>query len=214
MTLTTPDDIAALFTRAGGYAFARWGRPIVPVVFGVEESTLAVLKGAIEAVVALASHKMAEEDTELGANLMVFFIRGWDDLIGVPNLERLIEGLPDLVTRLKAADANQYRMFRFDAAGAIRAAFVFVKMESDLADVPAADLALDQAVRMILAWGEGAFPRGTLVRAGDVSVLDPALAGVIRAAYDPVLPAVSADPSHALRLFARVKAAEAADAPL
>ena len=29
----TPDDIANLFTRkTGEYAFARWGRPIAPVV--------------------------------------------------------------------------------------------------------------------------------------------------------------------------------------
>ncbi|MGN0932277.1 hypothetical protein [Falsigemmobacter intermedius] len=214
MTLTTPDEIAALFTRAGDYTFARWGRPIVPVVFGVEESTLAILKGAIEAVVALAGHKMAEQDTELGANLMFFFIRDWDDLIGVPNLERLIDGLPDLVTRLKGADANQYRMFRFDDAGAIRAAFVFIRVDKDLAEVPAEDLALDQAVRIICLWGEKAFPKGTLVKAGAHTVLDPSLAAVIRAAYDPVLPAVAKDASHALRLFARAQTMGVGDAPL
>eukprot|EP01036_Dinobryon_divergens_P039337 gene39337-51841_t len=62
----TPDQVQALFTRADGtYLFARWGRPIVPVVFGVEDATLAVVKGAVEAVVALAGHKMAETDPEL-----------------------------------------------------------------------------------------------------------------------------------------------------
>ena len=31
-----PAEVEALFTRAdGAYLFARWGRPIVPVVFGV-----------------------------------------------------------------------------------------------------------------------------------------------------------------------------------
>jgi hypothetical protein len=34
-------DIAALFTRADGqFLFARWGRPIAPVVFGVEDATV------------------------------------------------------------------------------------------------------------------------------------------------------------------------------
>jgi hypothetical protein len=34
------DEIAALFTReSGDYLFARWGRPIVPVVFGVDDRT-------------------------------------------------------------------------------------------------------------------------------------------------------------------------------
>ena len=70
------EEVAAKFTRGdGSYLCARWGRPIVPVVFGVDDATLAVFKGAIEAVVALAGHRMAETDWELGANLMVFFCR-------------------------------------------------------------------------------------------------------------------------------------------
>ena len=41
-------EITDLFTRADGqYLCARWGRPIVPVVFGVEDSTLQTVKGAI-----------------------------------------------------------------------------------------------------------------------------------------------------------------------
>ena len=53
-------DIEALFTRGTGeYAFARWGRPIAPVVFGVEDETLSIIKGALEAVMALSGHKMA-----------------------------------------------------------------------------------------------------------------------------------------------------------
>ena len=69
-----PEEVEALFTRSSGeYLFARWGRPIAPVVFGVEEATLQVVKGALEAVVALAGHQLAETDPELGSNLMVFF---------------------------------------------------------------------------------------------------------------------------------------------
>ena len=35
------DEVEALFTRADGqFAFARWGRPIAPVVFGVTDETL------------------------------------------------------------------------------------------------------------------------------------------------------------------------------
>ena len=41
----------ALFTRSdGSYLFARWGRPLAPVVFGVEPESLPVLKGAFEAM--------------------------------------------------------------------------------------------------------------------------------------------------------------------
>jgi hypothetical protein len=36
-------------------------------------------------------------------------------------------------------------------------------------------------------------------------ILNPEIANVIRAAYNPVLPAVAQDASHALRLFARME---------
>ncbi|NBB97829.1 MAG: hypothetical protein GVY34_06600 [Alphaproteobacteria bacterium] len=199
-------EITALFTRADGQFFcARWGRPIVPVVFGVEEATLQTVKGALEAVVALANHKMAETDPELGANLMVFFFRDWAELLEVPNLDRLVDGLGPLVARLQAAEANQYRVFRFDAANAIRAAFVFIRMDDALSDVPAETLALSQAVQVILLWSDTAFTdRSALAVAGGQTILRPEIGALIRAAYDPVLPAVATDPTHALRLAARM----------
>lgn len=202
----TPDDVAALFTRKDGtFLCARWGRPIVPVVFGVEDATLAILKGALEAVVALAGHKMAETDPELGANLMVFFFRDWSELPQVPNLDRLVPDLAPLCERLEAAEANQYRVFRFDAAGAIRACFVFLRMDAHLSELPAETLALSQAVQSILLWSDAAFSgESPLAMVGGVAVLRPEIAGLIRAAYDPTVPAMARDASHALRLAARL----------
>ena len=58
----TVQSVQDLFTRKdGSYLFARWGRPIVPVVFGVEDATLSVVKGAIEAVVVLAGLQHGNE---------------------------------------------------------------------------------------------------------------------------------------------------------
>jgi len=202
-----PETVARLFTRAdGSYLFARWGRPIAPVVFGVEEETVAVLKGAIEAVVALAGHEMAETDPELGANLMVFFIRDWDELTETPNLDRLIPDLVETVARLKAVDANQYRSFRFDAEGAIMAGFVFVRMDAEMASVPAETIALSQMVQTILLWSDTAFTDASPLAAapGQPAVLKPEIAAVIRAGYDPTMPACATDESHALRLAARI----------
>lgn len=205
----TPDAVAALFTRSdGSYLFARWGRPIVPVVFGVDDATLRVVKAALEAVVALAAHEMGQVDAELGANLMIFFCRDWDELRGVPNLERLVPGLDALCDRLIAADANQYRIFRFDTVGAIKAAFVFLRMDAHLSAVPAETLALSQAVQTIVLWSDLAFQEASpLAMVGDVAVLRPDIAAVIRAGYDPVLPGVAVDASHALRLAARAPTA-------
>ena len=205
MTAIAPETVEALFTRAdGAFLFARWGRPIVPVVFGVTEATISVLKGAIEALCVLTDHRMAETDPELGANLMVFFVPDWSDLAGVPDLDRLVPDLAPLLGRLEAAEANQYRLFRFDADGAIRACFAFIRMDAHLSDVPAETLALNQMVQAMLLWSDRAFAETSpLALHEGQTVLRPEIAAVLRAGYDPVLPAMSQDASHALRLAAR-----------
>ncbi|MFT6104405.1 MAG: hypothetical protein ACJA1E_000826 [Paracoccaceae bacterium] len=199
-------DVEALFTRGDGqYLFARWGRPIVPVVFGVDEATLGVVKGACEAVVALAGHHMAETDPELGVNFMLFFIQDWDELVDVPDLDRLIPDLAPLVARLQSAQANQYRIFRFDPSGEIKACFAFVRMDADMSSVPAEDLALTQAVQMIVLWSDRAFgTTSPLARVEGRTILRPDIAGVIRGGYEPVMPSVARDASHAIRLAARL----------
>ncbi|WP_299960322.1 hypothetical protein [uncultured Roseobacter sp.] len=198
--------IEALFTReSGDYVFARWGRPIAPVVFGVTDETLAVTKGALEAVMTLSGHQMAETDPELGSNLMVFFFQDWDELPEVPGLDRLILELRPLVEKLKAAEANQYRVFHFDPEGAIKACFVFLRMDKALSDVPAQTLALSQIVQSVLLWSDAAFrQQSPLAVAGERTILRPEISALIRAAYDPVMPPAAQDSSHALRLAARI----------
>ena len=202
----TPEQIEALFTRTGGdYVFARWGRAIAPVVFGVDEATLVVVKGACEAMVTLAGHEMGEMDAELGSNLMIFFFRDWDELPEVPGLDKLVPDLDPQVARLKAAGANQYRFFRFDNSGAIQAAFVFLRMDEALSRMSAEDLALGQMAQVILLWSDKAFAeRSPLAIAGGRTVLRPELGDLVRAAYDPVMPVAANDASHALRLAARL----------
>jgi hypothetical protein len=79
-------------------------------------------------------------------------------------------------------------------------------MDAELAAVPAEVLALSQAVQAILLWSDRAFTnRSALVRTeGGATILRPEVAAVIRAAYDPVLPVLAQDASHALRLSARI----------
>lgn len=207
--LMLPEEIEALFTREdGSYAFARWGRPIAPIVFGVADETLAIVKGAVEAVVTLAGHQMAETDPELGTNLMFFFFRDWEELLEVPDLDRMIPGLAPLVNRLSTEEASQYRAFRFDDEGAIKAAFVFLRMKGEMAQVPAETLALTQAVQVMLLWSERAFsevsPLAVLPENGN-TILRPEIAGVIAAGYDRMMPVAAQDASHALRLFARLQ---------
>ena len=202
----TAEEIEALFTReSGDYAFARWGRPLAPVVFGVEDETLGVIKGAIEAVNQLAGTSISETDPELGSNFIWFFFKEWAELPDVPGMDRLLPDLGPLVARLEGADANQYRAFRFDEAGAIKACFVFLRMDAHLEAVSAETLALSQVVQSMLLWSDLAFrTQSPLAVAGDTTVLRPDIAALIRAAYDLVMPVAADDTSHALRLAARV----------
>lgn len=213
MTDISPETVEEFFTRASGdYVFARWGRPIAPVVFGVEDDTLTVVKSAIEACVAIAGHDMAETDPELGTNLMVFFFSEWDELVGVPKLEEMIPDLENKVALLKERDAHQYRAFRFDDDGAIRACFTFVRMSDAMAEVPAEVIAMSQAVQAMLLWSDRAFSQDSpLAETVEGTVVRPDVANLLRAAYDPILPAAGRDASHALRLYARLAAGNIAE---
>lgn len=205
----TPEEIETLFQTADGqFRFARWGRPVAPIIFGVEDASVAIFKGAIEALSALTQHPLAETDPELGTNLMFFLFKDWCELLDVPDLDKLIPELERLAPRLAQQKASQYRLFRFDEAGAIKAAFVFICMDGPFADWPAESLALAQAAQVFLLWGDNAFavasPLAKLPNGADI--LRPEIGDIIRAAYAPELPAASQDAALALRLYARTVA--------
>ena len=186
-----PKTIEGLFTRPdGSFLCARWGRPVAPVIFGLADDSLDIFRGAIRAGYAHARHPVTDTDPETGANLMLFFLRDWSELAAVPDLDRLT-GLPDLPARLSGQAADQYRLFRFDEAGGIRACMMFLNMGGGLSEAHPAILA------------ERLMMQSALTFAGDVQPT-PALAGLIRAAYDPVLPVTTDQPAHALRLAARM----------
>ena len=200
-------EIEKMFLREDGtYAFARWGRPISPVVFGVLDETLALVKSAIETVCLVCGHATDEIDPELGSNFMMFFFRDWAELLEVPDLDQMIPELNSVVGRLQMAGSNQYRAFRFDDGGGIQACFVFLRMDKDLEQVGADRLALVQAIKAILLWSSEAFrtmsPLVTLDNG--TTIMRPDIAALLRAAYDPVMPVATQDPSHALRLSARM----------
>lgn len=185
------DDIAALFTRSDGtFVCARWGRPVAPVIFGLADESLDIFRGAIRAGFAHAGHPLTDADPDMGANLMLFFVRDWPDLADIPDLDRLTDA-PGLGDRLARAGADQYRMFRFDADGGIRACLGFLRMGGALSGSHPAQLA------------EALFMRCALTFAQDI-VPSAHMAALIRAAYDPVLPVAARDPAHALRLAARM----------
>lgn len=218
MSLHTPDAegqrIAAHFTRDDGtFRFARWGRAPVPVVVGTDPTGEGIVTEALRAVAGLGGLPLGDSDPDLGANLPVFFCESWPDLAGAPGLARLVPDLDRLLAVLAGAGANQYRIFGFDAQGAIRLCLVLLRYDADLQRVSAQALAVSQAVQALLLWSDTAFaneaPVATLGPGGR-AVVKPWHADLLRAAYDPTLPDTAADPAFALRLQARMAAMRAA----
>lgn len=186
-----PERIAELFTRDGQYLCARWGRPVAPVIFGLSDETLDIFRQVTGAALVHAGIPQAETDPEMGANMLAFFVRDWDELTGLPDLDRLT-GQTDLPIRLTSAAADQYRIFRFDADGSIRACITLVNMGGRLADAHPAQLAETLVMRALLTFARDVPPSSEL-------------AALIRAAYQPAMPLVARDSSHALRLAARMQ---------
>lgn len=186
----TPEAITRLFTQEdGSYHCARWGRPVAPVIFGLADESLDIFRNAMKAGYAHAGHPVVETDPEMGSNLMLFFLRDWAELAQVPDLDQLT-AQPGLPARLERANANQYRLFRFDSDGGIRACMIFLRMSGPLAEIHPGVMAESLMMRSALTFATEIAP-------------SPELAAIIRAAYDPVLPVAATDPAHALRLAAR-----------
>jgi hypothetical protein len=200
--------IAALFTRAdGSFRFARWGRPLAPMVYGTNDEGIGIVEAALGEVAGLGGLRLAGTDPELGANFLVFFCRDWAELPQVPGLGRMIPELADLVARLAGAGANQYRLFGFDGAGAIRFCITLIRYDAELQRVPAQALALGQCLQGLLLWSERAFAAESpiaIAPGGGQAVVKPWYRALIGAAYDAAIPVASAEPALVLRLAARV----------
>ena len=196
-----------LFTSPNqGYHFARWGRPIAPVVFGVGDETLPHLKDAIAMTVGISGGMLAETDPELGANFMWFFCRDWDEMLVIPDFEKLIPNFENLITGLQEQNATRYRSFGFDKDGAIQLCVVLIRVDSATERLSLQTLGTSETFQSLLTFGENAFdmhsPIAT-IKANNLCIVKPEYAAVVRAAYDPALPAASNDPAHALRVSAR-----------
>lgn len=206
MDVTSPDGIARLFGTDSGYRFARWGRPIAPVVFGTDDETLTHIKAAINQTVDVTGRRTVETDPELGSNFIWFFCSDWDEIGAVPDLDQLIPDLPVVLARLKAQNAHQYRYFAFDAEGGIKFCAVLLRMKGHIAELPVQVLITGETVKSLLLWSRRAFAEDSpiaVVKQNGICIVKPDYAAVIRAAYDPVMPDAATDPSHALRLSAR-----------
>ena len=208
--MTDPAWVEAQFTRRdGSFRFIRWGRPIAPVIVGTNDEGCQIFENGIQAAARIARLPVQEMDPELGANFLVFLVNDWSELLEAQNLIRLIPNLGELIQTLSEHDANQYRVFNFDEAGAIKICITLLKYDDELQKVSAQTLALGQAFQGMLLWSDQAFVEESPLAVTDdgLCVIKPAHADLLRVAYDPALPPVAKDPSFALRLAARLSVA-------
>lgn len=194
----------------GPFRFARWARPIAPRIFGAEPASAEILTQGFKAVGEAAGLPVAVEDETYGANALVFVCADWAELKDTPSLDRLIPDLAKLVTLLSATGANQYRIFGFDADGALDIAIVLLRIDDELGAFSGEAVALSQAVQTALLWSDRAFVGDSPIRvsgSGRAS-LDPVIAALLAAAYAEETPVASDDPALADTL-ARAVAARA-----
>ncbi len=208
MTNIDAAKVEHLFSHKAGYRFARWARPIVPVVFGVNDDTLAVMKTAIAQTVAVTGGKIEEMDPELGTNFMWFFCKEWSEIGGIPDLDKLVPNIGDMTAELEKRNLNSHRIFAFDEEGAIKLCVVMVRIKNEMADIPVHVLTTGETFFALALWGPEAFrdtnPIGMIEETGAVMVR-PEYASVLRATYDLALPNVADDVSHAMRVAPRAQ---------
>ncbi len=208
-TSMSPEQVVNMFTTNGKYHFARWGRPIAPVVFGTDDASLSAIKDALQTVALLADMQLAETDPEFGSNFLVFFCSDWDEIAAVPDLGHLIPDLDGVLDRLKGQNANQYRSFMFDDNGAIKLSVLLLRYDEEMASVSVQTLATAQMAQTMLCWGRAAFmlksPIG-MIEENNMAIVRPVVAALIRVGYDKTMPDAAEDESHAIRLSARVNA--------
>jgi hypothetical protein len=206
-TTLSAEKIETLFTHPDGvFRFARWNRPIVPIVFGVDDATLEHLKTAIVTTVGITGTNIAETDPELGANFMWFFCQNWDEILAVPDLEGLIPDLKNIIARLQTTTTKTYRVFVFDKDGSIKMCLQLIKVADETADMSIQTLATGETYQCLALFSPHAFltesPIG-IIQENGLCIPKPSYAALIRAAYDPVLPVAAKEATHAMRLAAR-----------
>jgi hypothetical protein len=202
----SPESVARLFTEDHSYRFARWGRPIAPVVFGTDDASLDQIKTAINQTVHITGATTAETDPELGSNFMWFFCANWSEVAEVPDLDKLIPNLTSVLGKLETGNSNLYRYFAFDADGGIKFCAILVRLQGAVAELPIQTLITGEVVQSLLLWSSDAFAENSpiaVVKENGICIVKPEYAALIRAAYDPVLPVSATDQTHALRLSAR-----------
>lgn len=209
------DWVEAQFTRRdGSFRFARWGRPLVPVIVGTNDEGCQIFEAGINSVARIAGLEVGELDPDLGANFLVFLVNDWTELTEAPNLVRLIPNLTDLIANLTEHEANQYRVFNFTEDGAIRLCITMLRYDDELQRVSAQTLAVGQAMQGMLLWSDKAFMDESPIAVSDdgLCVVKPVFADLLRTAYDPVLPNAATDASLALRIAARLTVEDASQA--
>ena len=214
-TNETADRIRRLF-GGDSFKFARWGGAISPAVIGLDAAGGRLFGEAVRVLAGHAGAAMANGEAE--ANLLIYVMKGWRDAARAPNLPDFLPDLPALIARLEAAGANRYRVFAFDDAGAIRASITLLRYDEQMRAAPVDYIALTEAALALLVFDEGGVSVDRPVAMAEFdngerrAMLAPFHAALLKAAYDPAIPAGSKDPALALRLAARIGLAGADDA--
>lgn len=214
------EAIRQLFTRsaesvegapedpAQRFRFARWGRPLAPVVLGLDEESAEAARAAVVEAAEAAGVGAVDEDPDLEANFLICVCEKWSQLKSISGLDRLIPDLERLLTLLSAVGANQYRIFRVAPEEGISFAVTLVRFDESVAGLSAQAIGATQAAHGLLMWSDEAFAEDAPVainRSGR-GVIKTFHAKLLKAAYGEDAPSTSEDPNLADQLAAAMAA--------
>lgn len=204
----TPDDIRTYFARAGGqYQFARWNRPIVPVVFGDHCLDPGLLREALVRLSGITGHPVDLEAPPSAMTYGTLVVREWRDLAATPGAGKAMPGLAKLGAEAERQGGNQFRTFQRDWRGGIKRCVAVIRTAAGrFDDLTPESMALRQAALSFLHWSIPGVVKLRLVMPGPDGVddLKPEVVALLRAAYDPAMPVSSRDPRHADQLAERM----------
>jgi hypothetical protein len=199
----TPSDQESAFAHADDerpstdrrFLFAKWAKPIVPAFYGLEASSMTIMRSGLERAARICGAKLGEDDHVYGANLVFIVCQDWSELNKSPVLRAFVSAPEQLSRVLTASKTNQYRLFKTAKENGIEIALVLLRMDEKLSSLPPQAMALSQAAQALLVTADDAFAKDNPVTIGrhGRGLLKRWMQRLLEAAYREETPAYSED---------------------
>ncbi|MCI4663541.1 MAG: hypothetical protein MRY74_02350 [Neomegalonema sp.] len=181
------------------FRLARWSRPILPALYGVDPGSADAAYAAIAEACAVAGASISDPQADEAGepNLLIYVCKEWDELRAAPGLAGLEPELDAVIAGLAASDANQHRFFKLSRSEGIVLAVALLRLDGRMTAVSAQAAILGQAARGLALWSDAALASENPIalRRSGKAALKGWFARLLAAIYAPGAPVFSEDPA-------------------